>query len=328
MKIINDLNMPEHAFAAICLRQGRLEPPKLDHIGVGTLIGAPLPRYLFARYWHQLEVNASDTMNAIQGQFGHLLFDKVETTTISKVPLRVEFEGTTILGEADYYDPLLLTLGDNKFKQVNSVTAGNISKDDYLEKQLNIYCWMARRQGLKIEYLQGDIYINGWTRYKTLAGSNYPKKPYVKIRVPIWEDSFTTNYVRKRIAVHDTRAIKMLRDLGVNNIPVIENYSNYNPEGLNAAMMEIPICTDKERFAQPTIYAVMKEGQKKAVKLFDHVRDAWEYVTIQTPAMASKMNVVERKGGYIKCAWYCDTRMFCPYNRKAEKELDLPAIEE
>jgi hypothetical protein len=117
MKIVNDLGMPLHAFTAICLRQGRLEPPTLDYIGVTTLMGAPLPRYLNARYWHQLEVKASETMNAIQGQLGHLLFDKVETTTISKIPLQVEHDGFTIKGEADYYDPILFTLGDNKFKQ-------------------------------------------------------------------------------------------------------------------------------------------------------------------------------------------------------------------
>lgn len=296
--------MPEHAFAAICLRQGRLSPPKLDYIGVSTLIGAPLPRYLYARYWHQLEINASDTMNAIQGQLGHLLFAGIESETQTEIHLSTNFEGTRIMGIADYYDPNLLILGDVKFKQVNSVTAGNISKDDYLEKQLNVYSWMARRQGLKVEHLQGDIYINGWVRYKTLGHDNYPKTPYLKINIPIWEENFTANYVRERIAVHDTKAIRLLR-----------GQTDGDVSALDAAMMEIPVCTDKERFAHPTRYAVMKEGQKKAVKLFDCSGEAKDFISAQTLAMASKMTVAERKGGYTNCLWYCNCRHICPYNK-------------
>jgi hypothetical protein len=315
VKIINDLGMPLHAFTAICLRQGRLEPPTLDYIGVTTLMGAPLPRYLNARYWHQLEVKASETMNAIQGQLGHLLFDKVETTTISKIPLQVEHDGFTIKGEADYYDPILFTLGDNKFKQVNSVTAQRISKDDSLERQLNIYCWMARKMGYDVRHLQGDIYINGWTVYKSYGDSAYPKAPYLKVPIPIWEESFTANYVSERLRVHNTRAIHMLRHLGTHKIADLDHWEEEGDEimaNLDAAMMMIPVCTDEERFAQPTKYAVMRDGQKKAVKLFDNPIDAEAFC-------GPKMSVVERKGGYMKCQFYCAFRHgLCPHNKPEE----------
>ncbi|MFH1664904.1 MAG: hypothetical protein ABIA77_02035, partial [Candidatus Omnitrophota bacterium] len=267
MKIINDLGMPDHAFKAICLRMGRLEPPKLDYIGVSALMGAPLPRYLHARYWHQLEVKASETMNALQGQMGHLLFDKVETETETEIHLKVEFEGARIMGIADYYDPKLLTLGDAKFKQVNAVTAGTIRGTADLETQLNIYCWMARKMGYDVQHLQGDIYINGWTVYKAYGDSAYPKAPYLKLSIPIWEENFTANYVRERIRVHDTRAVNLLNKLGAGNIYAADIHLLTD---MDAAMFEIPVCTDEERFAQPTKWAVMKEGQKKAVKLFDN----------------------------------------------------------
>jgi hypothetical protein len=313
MRIVNDMGMPDHAFQAFKKLQGRLEPPTLDYIGVTTLMGAPLPRYLNARYWHQLEVKASETMNAIQGQLGHLLFDKVETTTISKIPLQVEHDGFTIKGEADYYDPILFTLGDNKFKQVNSVTAQRISKDDSLERQLNIYCWMARKMGYDVRHLQGDIYINGWTVYKSYGDSAYPKAPYLKIPIPIWEEAFTTQYLSERLKLHDTRAVQILRAHGTANA-----VSGPVADALDEAMLEIPVCTDEERFAQPTKYAVMKEGMKRAVKLFDDKIDA-EYF-----AQAPKLSVVERKGGYMKCLHYCGVRNFCVYNKKDEIVLDNP----
>jgi hypothetical protein len=315
MKIINDLGMPDHAFKAICMRQGRPEPPKLDYIGVSALMNAPLPRYLFARYWHQLEQKASETMNALQGQMGHLLFDKVETDTETEIHLKVDFEGQRLYGIADYYDPKLKTLGDAKFKQVNAVTASTIRGTKDLETQLNIYCWMARKMGYTVEHLQGDIYINGWTVYRSYGDSAYPKAPYIKLSIPIWEDAFTANYVRERLKVHDTRAIRLLRERG----PEIEDGLGFVLEG---AMLEIPVCTDEERFMQPTKWAVMRDGQKKAVKLFDNMNDAYTFIGLQKDAF--KLGVTERKGGYMKCGFYCNVRQFCPHNKK----LDIPSEKE
>jgi hypothetical protein len=306
MKIINDLGMPDHAFKAICMRQGRPEPPKLDYIGVSALMNAPLPRYLFARYWHQLEQKASETMNALQGQMGHLLFDKVETDTETEIHLKVDFEGQRLYGIADYYDPKLKTLGDAKFKQVNAVTASTIRGTKDLETQLNIYCWMARKMGYTVEHLQGDIYINGWTVYRSYGDSAYPKAPYIKLSIPIWEDAFTANYVRERLKVHDTRAIRLLRERG----PEIEDGLGFVLEG---AMLEIPVCTDEERFMQPTKWAVMRDGQKKAVKLFDNMNDAYTFIGLQKDAF--KLGVTERKGGFFKCLHYCNVRGFCPHNK-------------
>jgi len=314
MKIINDLDMPDHAFRAICLRQGRLEPPKLDHIGVSTLMGAPLPRYLFARYWHQLEVKASETMNALQGQMGHLLFNRVETDTETEIHLEVEFEGTRILGIADYYDPHLQTLGDAKFKQVNAVTAGNIRGYDDLAKQLNIYCWMARKMGYDVRHLQGDIYINGWTVYKAYGDSAYPKAPYLKLSIPIWEDAFTANYVRKRLRVHDTAGIRLLQLIRSGEITRPESDLQ---KALDAAMLEIPICTDEERFMQPMKYAVMKKDQKKASRVLDTSPEAIRWLHDQKDA--AKMYITQRKGGYMNCLHYCQTRAWCPHNKTLDK---------
>lgn len=311
MRFVNDLNMPDHAFKAICLRQGRIEPPKLDYIGVSALMGAPLPRYLHVRYWHQLEVKASETMNALQGQMGHLLFDKVETDTETEIHLKVEFEGTRIMGVADYYDPKLLTLGDAKFKQVNAVTATNIRGTKDLETQLNIYCWMARRMGYDVQHLQGDIYINGWTVYKAYGDSAYPKAPYLKMSIPIWEDAFTANYVRERLKVHDTKAIQNLRGMDV--LTVSQDYLTV----LDNNMIEIPVCTDEERFMQPTKWAVMKEGRKTAVRVFDIKAQALNMVNIGKDAKS--LSITERKGGYMKCLWYCNVAKFCPHNKTLDK---------
>jgi hypothetical protein len=292
--------MPNHAFLAICKLQGREEAPKLDHIGVSTLLGPPLIRYLSVKHHNDMVFDVADTMNAIQGQMGHLLFDKVESATITEVNLETTFEGQKIRGRADYYDPATKTLGDSKFRQVNSVL---------LEKQLNVYRWMAERSFMVVNRLQGDIYINGWVRYKAYGNPNYPQAPYQKIDVPMWSLTETENFVRERLAIHRTMALECLR------------LNDHDPVRMAEAEAAIPICTDEERYMQPTKYAVMKEGQKKAVKLFDSQADADRFITTFTTANANKLAVVERKGGYIRCMSYCPVRAFCAY---APKEITPP----
>ena len=90
---------------------------------------------------------------------------------------------------------------------------------------------------------------------------------------------------------------------------------------LDAAMLEIPVCTDEERYMQPTKWAVMKDGQKKAVKLFDRDEDAENYIfTLAgiSPAKGLKYSITERKGGYMKCLWYCGVSGVCPHNKNPE----------
>lgn len=313
MKITNSLGMPDHAFKAISRLKGRTTAPELDYIGATTLMGAPLSRFLRTRYWDQLEFDVADTMNAIQGQMGHLIFDKVESITVTEIRLEVEFEGHKIKGIMDYYDPDTFTVGDSKFKQVNSVLAGAISKDDYLEKQLNIYAWMAKLSGMKVEHLQGDVYINGWVRYKALGSSAYPKAPYVKLQISIWDEKHAEHYIRERLKAHNTPAIRLLKELGPANMLAI---SEAERQALDNLMNQIPICTDEERWAAKPKFAVMKEGQKKAVRVFEDYMDACMLSTT-----LAKSRVEERKGGDIRCLFYCDVKRFCPY-KKDEAPID------
>jgi hypothetical protein len=307
VKVTNSLGMPDHAFKAISRLKGRTTAPELDYIGATTLMGAPLSRFLRARYWDQLEFDVADTMNAIQGQMGHLLFDKVESKTVTEIRLEVEFEGMKIKGIMDYYDPETFTVGDSKFKQVKKAQADIISEHKDLRTQLNIYCWMARLSGLRVEHLQGDIYINGWNRMMAYGNTSYPKASYIKVEVPIWKDNFTEQYIRERLKAHDTPAIRLLKILGPANMLAISEVERLE---LDKLMNQIPICTDEERWASKPKFAVMKEGQKKAVRVFEDAMDACMLSTT-----LPKSRVEERKGGDIRCLFYCDVKQFCPYKK-------------
>ena len=66
-------------------------------------------------------------------------------------------------------------------------------------------------------------------------------------------------------------------------------------------------CTDEERWHQPDKWALMKKGQKKAIKLYE---EKPENLTL------SKDHFLEhRPGAYRRCEAYCPVAAVCPQNR-------------
>jgi hypothetical protein len=67
-----------------------------------------------------------------------------------------------------------------------------------------------------------------------------------------------------------------------------------------------PECTDEERWAKPTTWAVQKPGAKKAWRVFNSFMTAHELAE-----RSNEMICVERPGSNPKCESYCDVRKFC-----------------
>jgi hypothetical protein len=72
---------------------------------------------------------------------------------------------------------------------------------------------------------------------------------------------------------------------------------------------EIPPCSPEERWERPPKYAVMKSGQKKAVRLFDKREDA----CLLTEVKGGNHYVEHRQGESIKCRSYCLCNRFCNF---------------
>jgi hypothetical protein len=65
-------------------------------------------------------------------------------------------------------------------------------------------------------------------------------------------------------------------------------------------------CSDEERWARSTKYALMKEGRKSALKLYDNMSEAMA-------AQNSKDTYVEERPGLqVRCESYCAVSSFCP----------------
>jgi hypothetical protein len=73
-------------------------------------------------------------------------------------------------------------------------------------------------------------------------------------------------------------------------------------------------CTPEERWEGPTRFAVMKQGQKRAVRVFDTREEAEGNVTKEG------LYVEERTGSSIRCESYCRVSSFCPQYARMRTE--------
>ena len=67
-------------------------------------------------------------------------------------------------------------------------------------------------------------------------------------------------------------------------------------------------CSDEERWLRASKWAVMKQGRKRAVKLYDNEREAQEHLN----TLGGGHELEFRKGEPVRCLKYCPVATFCP----------------
>ena len=69
------------------------------------------------------------------------------------------------------------------------------------------------------------------------------------------------------------------------------------------AMITLPECTDEERWAKPTVWAAVKNGNSRATKLFPTENEALAWHQLQ--ADGASFTITERPGELTRCKSYC-----------------------
>jgi hypothetical protein len=142
--------------------------------------------------------------------------------------------------------------------------------------QLNIQCELLKKNGKKAKKLQIVAILRDWSKNQARLSPEYPPLSVAVIDIPIWPSEVTEKFIIDKINMHES------------------------------AKTSLPLCSKAERWAKDDVYAVMKTGQKKAVKLFASEVEA-EAVANQTPGC----RVVFRPGESTRCELYCSVSKFC-----------------
>lgn len=289
MKIKNSTNLPQ-ALVRIAEKTAYKSKPKC--YGATTLLKGNTEIILTRRYFDLLEDDVSDMAWAIFGSMFHEYIKRNDTTKYSEYKVTIPVSQSYFVGVIDLYDKKQNIVYDYKTSTVWKYIHKDF--DDY-RTQLLAYCW-ALQKAKKIKCRTGKIimFLKDYSNAeKVRYGNSYPNKECVEL---------TFSFTDKDLSDYElfiTEKIKTLEK---------EKYIATN---------RLKECSDKEKWTTPTTYAIYKNDNKTASKVFSSFNDANSYVeNLLKTDTKNVYTIIERKGTDKKCESYCRVSAFCPFRKK------------
>lgn len=280
MKITNHFDLPEPMYRALA-HDGYTPGSRHSDISVTSLIGPPKINQLKKRHADKLEEDASDRVWSLLGQSVHKVLELAGgEDEITEKRLYKEVNGWTISGQTDLLEVGKGILSDFKVTSVFSFLLGGKAE---WEQQINLNAMLWREYGYEIRKGQIVAILRDWQASKAETESDYPKCAVHIVDIPLWDNKECERFALERVKLHQEAA-------------ALDDDS-------------IPHCTDKERWAKETTYAIKKAGVKRAVKVFTSREAAQAYL----PACGANHEIETRPGGNTRCERYCSVAPFCHY---------------
>jgi hypothetical protein len=270
MKITNKLNLPEEIVNAVDVYQPS------GNYSASMLNKSPRMVWLGRRHFAEMEEDVTDRIWSLFGTAVHKILSHNEAAeSISEEYMKYEFgDGSVISGMADVYSKGKIS--DWKVKSVWSVIYMNEDDLKEFESQLNVYAFLFRKYGFEVSALEIVMILRDWQRSKAKYDSNYPQTQVHVLPVELWDENKAEAYIIQRISA-------------------FQQYKN-TPDN------ELPECEAKDRWAKPGKWALMKNGRKTAVKLYDEKPEG---------ELKPDHYWQERPGDqWVRCE-YCNAKPFC-----------------
>lgn len=284
MRVTNKLNLPA-AFVKAVSTDRHNEP---GCFSATTLNKGAKEIILTDRHFEEIEVDASEQIWAVWGTAVHALLESQPDNNFHEEKFAVPVSKSTVTGTVDSYDMENGIINDWKTASVWKVQFADFA--DWRAQGLT-YAWLLKQNGLEVKKCRFVALLKDHSKTKAKTDRDYPQSP-----VFVYEFAVTPDELAET------------GDRILNKVLEIESAYEKNDD-------EIEPCSDSERWADGEKWAVMKNGRKSAVKLFDNGKDA--------DAMAGEMGnayyVEHRPAISRKCLDYCSCKDFCSYYQKMQK---------
>lgn len=231
---------------------------------------------------HQILQNAKETKTQLKEN--HLVIDMPN--------------GYQLSGIFDLYDDATGTVTDYKTASAWKAVFG--AKDDEelgdWRKQTLIYCWMLRKIGFDAHRGEIVALLKDHKKSDAKNKADYPKHPVWRVGWDFTDEQIEKcgEWLAKRF--EEIEAAEKLPD------------------------DQLPMCTESERWHRADKWAVMKEGRKSAIRLFDSEDEAKARMEQESANGKGKFYVEHRPGEDPKCMDYCSACQFCDHYRKLTEE--------
>lgn len=284
MKVSNRLHLPEAFVKAVSVER---------HNAPGCFSATTLNKgakeiILSDRHFDEITVDAADSVWAVWGTAVHALLESQPDNNFHEEKFKVPVCNSFVTGQVDSYDMEHATIFDWKTASVWKVQFADFS-DWY--KQGMTYAWLLKQSGLEVRHCVFIALLKDHSKSKAAKDASYPQSPVFKYEFDVTDEE---------LAQTEARIIAKVVE--------IENAYKLGDD-------DIEPCSAEERWADDEKWAVMKNGRKTAIKLFDNSADA--------DAMAGEMGnayyVEHRPAISRKCGDYCKCKEFCNFYKAMNK---------
>ena len=280
MKYTNKNNLPDPVVRALTSYE---KGQSVEGLRVTTLIDSPRISQLRKQHSGQITEDVSDLVWRVLGTAIHEVCEKgASNAYVSEERLSHTVDNNLISGAIDYQfeSDNEVDLKDYKSTSTYKITIGDHA--DW-EKQLNVYAFLIRQaKGFTVRSASVIAVLRDWRQAEADRKADYPQSSILEIPITLWSDEEQDAYVSERVRLH-------------------------NMAQLGAEFDDLPECSDKERWARPAQYAVMKANNKRALRVFDILKEADAYAKKD-----SNRHVEVRPATYTRCANnYCKVAEFC-----------------
>jgi hypothetical protein len=285
MKITNKFNLPQ---PFVDLVSGDTYSKGESDITTTGLAQPPKIAELTRRHSNEITMDASEKVWTMMGTANHYVLEQIALRNperyVTEQRFYLDIDGVKLGGQIDLFDRETETLWDYKVSSVYKAMS-----DDKLEwaKQANVNKLLCEHNGFHPKKLAILLVMKDWKRKEAEFKADYPKCAIQEIPLPIWREEETLAYIKSRINLHN--AAKLIEEEDA-----------------------IPVCTEEERWAKPTTWAVLKEkGAKRAVNggIYELESEAIAHAKRISGA------VEKRDGSNPRCENYCQVRQWCNFGR-------------
>lgn len=207
-------------------------------------------------------------------------------------------------GRFDSYEQISETEGvvdDYKVTSVWGVIIDGAPKPDYVA-QLSVYAYALRKIGFPVTSARSILILRDWSASAQMKSpGNYPPIPVHVWNIDLFDKAFTEDMVRDQVRRH-IRAEDM-------------------------ADADIPECTPMERWAKNDQWAVMKDGRKTAIRLYDKEGDAETAKLAEEKASPKGKYYIEHRPGKrpLREVLQCRPVRVLQFLQR-EREINLPPV--
>lgn len=284
MKVTNNHNLPATLLNAVLDD----EYDKGDSVlSVTQLISSPRIVLLQDLNKDNLSVDLIDRVPALLGTAVHKIIEKGSKDIPNHVVeerLFAEVNGWKVSGAVD----LQIDNGDGTWEindyKVTSVYSVLSEKPEW-EQQLNCYAYFAKKvHGRNVTRLRIVAILRDWQRRQSELKMDYPIGQVCLVDIPVWTYEQQELFVTERVTLHQ------------NARKLVDNGES------------LPYCDPHERWLRGETWAVIKEGRKSAVKLYDNQSEAER----SAAELGKGHSVQHRPGNSIRCSGnYCLVANWC-----------------